>query len=46
MRNNAHIQEQEFILRFLRSRDYKAEFGLGLEHCKELIKNYLEENDK
>ena len=43
MKNNAHIQEQDFVLRILRARGYRAEFGLGERHIKELIIQHIEE---
>jgi len=43
MRNKAHIQEQDFMLRILRAKGYNAEFGLGLDHCKEIILKHFKE---
>lgn len=42
MRKSAHISEQNEKLESLRARGYAAEFGMGLEHCIEIIDNYLE----
>ena len=36
-----HIVEQAQMLEKLRARGYKAEFGVGLEECKQIIDNYL-----
>ena len=41
IRKNLHIQEQDFMLRILEKKGYKAVFGFGLNHCKEIIENYL-----
>lgn len=36
-----HIAEQAEMLKKLRERGYKAEFGIGLEGCKKIIDEYL-----
>ena len=36
-----HIAEQAKMLEKLRARGYKAEFGVGLEECKQIIDEYL-----
>jgi hypothetical protein len=36
-----HIQEQEACLSKLRSRGFKAEFGIGFEGCRKLIDAYF-----
>lgn len=36
-----HIEEQAKMLEKLRARGYKAEFGVGLEECKQIIDEYL-----
>lgn len=36
-----HIQEQYKVLLQLESKGYLTEFGVGLEDCKKIIKNYL-----
>ena len=36
-----HIEEQAKMLEKLRTRGYKAEFGVGLEECKQIIDEYL-----
>ena len=36
-----HIEEQAEMLKKLRARGYKAEFGVGLEECKKIIDEYL-----
>lgn len=36
-----HIREQHEMLAALRKRGYYAEFGIGFEHCKQQISNYL-----
>jgi hypothetical protein len=38
---NPHYREQEEVLQMLRERGYKAEFGVGFEHIKSIIDNYL-----
>ncbi len=36
-----HIEEQAEMLEKLRARDYKAEFGVGFETCRQIIDEYL-----
>lgn len=38
---NKHIQEQYKVLLELERKGYLAEFGVGFEGCKKIIKNYL-----
>ena len=41
MRTNVHITEQNEKLESLRGKGYAAEFGMGFNHCVEMIDNYL-----
>lgn len=41
IRKDVHINEQAALLNDLRNKGYMAEFGLGFEHTKFLIDNYL-----
>ncbi len=39
--SNAHIQEQEEMLKNLRKRGFKAEFAIGFDQAKGIIDSYL-----
>lgn len=39
--SNPHIQEQAIMLHQLGSRGYLATFGIGFEHCRGIIDEYL-----
>lgn len=36
-----HVQEQNETLKVLRSLNYKAVFGVGFDHCKDIIDFYM-----
>lgn len=40
--SNPHIQRQAGIINELIKRGYKAEFGIGFDHCKDIIDSYLQ----
>lgn len=41
LKKDKHLDEQAEMLEKLRARGYKAEFGVGLEECKQIIDEYL-----
>lgn len=41
LKKDQHLEEQARMLEKLRARGYKAEFGVGLEECKQIIDEYL-----
>ncbi len=42
LRKDEHLHEQDFMLRKLRVRGWKAEFGIGFEQATYIIKQYLD----
>lgn len=41
LRNTKHIREQQRCLEYLELQGFKAVFGLGLDHCIKIVKDYL-----
>lgn len=41
LKKDQHLEEQARMLEKLRTRGYKAEFGVGFEGCKQIIDEYL-----
>lgn len=41
LKKDKHVEEQAEMLKKLRARGYKAEFGVGFEECKRIIDEYL-----
>jgi hypothetical protein len=41
LKKDQHLEEQAKMLEKLRERGYKAEFGIGLDGCKQIIDEYL-----
>lgn len=42
LRKDKHLEEQNYMLAKLRDRGYYAQFGIGLEDCKNQFKNYMD----
>lgn len=41
LRDSKHIVEQRAMLSALNSRGYFAAFGMGIDHCKDLVDEYM-----
>lgn len=41
LRSNVHVQEQAATIEELNRLGYKALFGFGFNHCKQIVDNYL-----
>ena len=41
IKSDKHLQEQDETLKYLRSEGYLAVFGIGFDHCKKIIDEYL-----